>query len=159
MKHVRVEASESGNFLDPGAYLDLLPTLASALPRGARAFAADPDHYDFFGRRCVKDLEPDALQRGATAGEDWLRLDFRHNCWKHEEDLSIRYVGVDDLSLDTVSQSGWTGFGAVTLDEILPHERGCSHEIGFLGGSLTIVSRDLIATWTTTDCPDKPSSS
>lgn len=153
------EATGTGNFLDPDAYLGLLPTLVGALPRGARAFAADPDHYNFVGQRCVKDLTPDTLLRGATAVEDWLQLGFRHNCWKHEEDLSIRYVGVRTLSPDMVDRSGWTSFGAVTLDEILPDEHGCSHEIGFLDGSLTVVSRDLIATWTEADCPDKPSSS
>lgn len=77
MKHVRVEATGTGNFLDPDAYLGLLPTLVGALPPGARAFAADPDHYDFFSRRCVKDLTPDTLLRGATAGEGWLQLGFR----------------------------------------------------------------------------------
>ncbi|MEJ2856534.1 MULTISPECIES: hypothetical protein [unclassified Saccharothrix] len=150
MKHVKLEGTDGGNFLDPDAYLDLLPTLVDALPPGARAFAADPDHYDFFSRRCVKDLTPDTVLRGTADGEAWLELGFRHNCWKHEEDLSIRYVGV--AGPDTVD---WTGFGAVTLDEVLPHEHGCSHEIGFLGGSLTVVSRDLVATWTEADCPDK----
>lgn len=137
MKHVRVEATGTGNYLDPRAYLGLLPALSAELPPGARAFAADPDHYDFSGQRCV---------------EDWLQLGFRHNCWKHEEDLSIRYVG---LSTRNPDPADWTGFGPVTLDEILPHEHGCSHEIGFLGGSLTVVSRDLTATWTEADCPDK----
>ncbi|WP_245617543.1 hypothetical protein [Amycolatopsis taiwanensis] len=136
-----------------------MPTLVGGLPLGARAFAADPDHYNFFSRRCVKDLTPDTLLRGETAGEGWLQLGFRHNCWKHEEDLSIRYVGVSSLSLDTINQSDWASFGAVTLDEILPHEHGCSHEIGFLDGWLTVVSRDLIATWNEADCPERPSSS
>ncbi|WP_198284931.1 hypothetical protein [Saccharomonospora cyanea] len=150
-----MESTSTGNFLDPAAYLALLPTLAGALPSGARAFATDPDHYDFFGRRCVKDLEPATLQRGEADGESWLRLGFRHNCWKHEEDLSIRYVGVSSLSLDPVDTSDWTSFRAVTLDEILPHEHGCSHEIGFLGGSLTVVGRDLTATWTEAECPNR----
>ncbi|WP_163508127.1 hypothetical protein [Fodinicola acaciae] len=155
MRHVKVAATGTGNFLDPDAYLDLLPGLVDALPPGARAFAADPDHYDFSGQRCVKDLKPDTLEHGETAGERWLRLGFRHNCWKHEEDLTIRYVGVDNFSLDPTGESDWTSFGAVTLDEILPHPHGCSHEIGFLDGALTVVSADLIATWTEAECPDK----
>lgn len=159
MKHVKVEATGTGNFLDPRAYLALLPTLVGALPPGARAFAANPDHYDFSGRRCVKDLEPDTLLSGEVAGERWLRLGFRRNCWKHDEDLTIRYVGVSSLSLDTISQSDWAGFRAVTLDEILPDEHGCSHEIGFLAGSLTVVSHDLIATWTTDRSPGQSPSS
>lgn len=96
MRHVTVE-DESGRFLDPTAYLDLLPSFADSLPPGARAFATDPGHYDFFGKRCVKDLKPDTVLRGETAGEPWLRLVLRHSCWKHEEDLTIRYVGVRDL--------------------------------------------------------------
>ncbi|MEV0675014.1 hypothetical protein AB0I60_00685 [Actinosynnema sp. NPDC050436] len=155
MEHVRVEATGTGNFLDPSAYLRLLPTLVGALPPGARAFATDPDHYDFSSGRCVKDLAPGTLLRGTTAGEDWLHLGFRHNCWKHEEDLGIRYVGVTALSLDAEPGSDWTRFGGVTLDEVLPHDHGCRHEIGFLGGSLTVVSRDLVATWTEADCPEK----
>ena len=146
MKHVRAAA---GNVLDADAYVDLLPTLAGALPPGARAFAADPDHYNFFSRRCVKDLAPDTLEHG----DDWLRLGFRHNCWKHDEDLSIRYAGV--ISLD---QSDWAGLGTVTLDEVLPHDHGCSHEIAFLAGSLTVVCRDLTAKWTEADCPSSSSS-
>ncbi|WP_158839746.1 hypothetical protein [Saccharothrix deserti] len=109
VKHVIVEATGTGNFLDPTAYLDLLPTSAGALPPGAREFATDPDHYDFYSQRCVKDLKPDALLRGETAGERWLQLGFRHNCWKHEEDLTIRYVGVSSFSLDTTNRSDWTG--------------------------------------------------
>jgi hypothetical protein len=155
MKHLIVAAIGDGNFLDPRAYLDLLPTLAGALPPGARAFATDPDHYDFSGKRCVKDLKPDTLLRGKTSGEDWLQLGFRHNCWKHDDDLTIRYTGVTSLSLDP-ARADWTSFSAVTLDEILPHKHGCSHQIGFLSGSLTVVSQDLIATWTEADCSDKP---
>ncbi|MFC4856910.1 hypothetical protein [Actinophytocola glycyrrhizae] len=156
MKYVKVEATGTGDFLDPDRYLGLLPTLVNVLPPGARAFSVDPDHYNFFSRRCVKDLKPDTLLRGETVGEDWLQLGFRHNCWKHEEDLSIRYLGISSLSLDTINELDWASFHAVTLDEILPHKHGCSHEIGFLDRSLTVVSRDLIATWTEADCPDKP---
>ncbi|TDV43083.1 hypothetical protein [Actinophytocola oryzae] len=113
-----VEATGTGNFLDPDGYLDLLP---------------------HSGRR--------------------LLPGFRHNCWKHEEDLSLRYVGVGSLSLDADNQSDWASFGAVTLDEILPHEHGCSREIGFLDGSLIVVSRELISIWTEADCPDRLPSS
>ncbi|MFI2237470.1 hypothetical protein [Streptomyces chrestomyceticus] len=39
------------------------------------------------------------------------------------------------------------------LDEISPHRDGCRHEIAFWDGSLTVVCRDLVATWTEADCP------
>jgi hypothetical protein len=159
VKHVVVEARDHGNFCDPTGYLDLLPAFAEDLPAGARAFATDPGHYDFFGQRCVKDLQPDAVSQGETAGEPWLELRFRHNCWKHEEDLTIRYSGVRDVfPASACHLPTWDGRNSVTLDEILPHDQGCSHEIRFLDGFLTVVSKDLTATWTEADCPDKPRS-
>ncbi|WP_302850912.1 hypothetical protein [Streptomyces lunaelactis] len=41
-------------------------------------------------------------------------------------------------------------------DEVLPHQDGCSHEIAFRKGTLTVICRDLVATWTAADCPGKP---
>ncbi|MEV6682074.1 hypothetical protein AB0N09_35190 [Streptomyces erythrochromogenes] len=38
--------------------------------------------------------------------------------------------------------------------EVLRHRNGCSHAIAFRDGSLTVVCRDRVATWTETDCPD-----
>ncbi|MEC3975583.1 hypothetical protein [Amycolatopsis sp. H20-H5] len=43
----------------------------------------------------------------------------------------------------------------VTLDEILPAEAGCSHEIACFAGSVRVVCRDLAATWTEADCSAK----
>jgi hypothetical protein len=43
------------------------------------------------------------------------------------------------------------------LDEMLPHEYGCSHEIACLSGSMGVVCRDLTATWVEADCPDRSS--
>lgn len=104
----------------------------------------------------MKDLKPATVTRGDTSGEAWLELGFRHNCWKHEEDLTIRYSDVETVfPLTSCAPPTWDERNAVRLDEILPHEHGCSHEIHFLSGSLTVVSRDLTATWTEADCPDK----
>ncbi|MHC0434198.1 hypothetical protein ACX6XY_29120 [Streptomyces sp. O3] len=47
------------------------------------------------------------------------------------------------------------GLGTVILDEILPHRDGCSHEIACWDGTLTLVCRDLRATWTETICPSE----
>ncbi|MFF3667551.1 hypothetical protein [Microtetraspora malaysiensis] len=100
MKYVNPNATINGldGVLDPSEYVRQLPALAPDLPVGARAFATDAGHYDFSSRRCVKDL---ALGRVTVTEDDaGMRLDigFRHNCWKHEEDLSIGYVGVSVIS-------------------------------------------------------------
>ncbi|BCJ38730.1 hypothetical protein Athai_62330 [Actinocatenispora thailandica] len=157
MRHVIVADENDCRFLDPTAYLDLLPALAADLPAGARAFATEAGHYDFGSQRCVKDLKPDTVLSGRTSGERWLELRFRHNCWKHEEDLAIRYSGVvDAFPASSCRPPVWAERNAITLDEILPHEHGCRHEMCFDEGSLTVVSRDLTAVWTEAVCPDKP---
>jgi hypothetical protein len=99
--------------IDPGPYLAVLAVLAPRLPAGARAFAADPEHYDFTSGHCVKDLTISRVQF-------------------------------------------WTSDRQVILDEILPHDHGCSHEIACWSGSLTVVCRDLTATWIPALCPEKP---
>src|SRR5436853_1784915 len=87
MRYVQIHRGRDGNTLDPSAYLDVLPELAEQLPTGARAFASDPQHYDFFARRCVKNLTPARLTLGDTDGSPWADLVLEHNCCKHDENL------------------------------------------------------------------------
>lgn len=135
------------DMFDPRAYLAVLPELLAALPPGAAAFAADPDHYDFYGLRCVKDLAVGEVlhdERAATA-----RIRFTGNPWKHDEDLIVRYSGVTSFDV--------TGIGTVTLDEILPApEGGCRHEIGGHDGDIVVVCADLTASWERVPRPDDP---
>ncbi|NUP46230.1 MAG: hypothetical protein HOW97_02790 [Catenulispora sp.] len=153
MKYVDLDATVNGQsgVISPTAYLAELPNLD--LPTEAHAFATDPNHYDFYSQRCVKDLQLEATRFNDEA----LDLHFRHNCWKHEEDLHIAYRGVSSLILATDPEESWLG-NTVVLDEILPHPLGCSHEIGFRTGTLTIICRDLTATWVPANCPDQPTS-
>ncbi|GAA5023990.1 response regulator transcription factor [Streptomyces siamensis] len=154
MEYVDVDAQvgDLSGVLDPAAYLEHLPSISADLPAGARAFATDSDHYDFLSRRCVKDL---ALQAVRGAGDEEMEVEFRHNCWKHDQDLVIHYTGVSRFAVDPVDAAA-TDLGTVILDEILPHRDGCNHEIACWDGTLTIVCRDLQATWTETDCSSKP---
>jgi hypothetical protein len=142
MKYVNLSATVGGmsGVISPAAYLSKLPDLAAALPPGAREFAVDEQHYDFSSARCIKDLKISRIQVGDEDGG--LEIGLRHNCWKHDDDLVIPTFG--DVS----------GFGEVILDELLPHEYGCSHEIACWPGTLKVVSQDLIATWIPADCAD-----
>lgn len=156
MRYVSVEATGDGYRIDPSTYLDQLPQFAMSLPAGARAFAIDPEHYDFPGQRFIKNLKPDGLTVGQSAGVDWLQLQLRHNCWRHEEDLTIRYHGVREVILNPATEDlDVTGLGEVLLDEVLPHERGCSHEIACTGGSFLVICQDLAATWSYADCTER----
>lgn len=156
MLYVRVERTEVGFSMDPTAYVEQLPRLARSLPAGARSFATDPQHYDFHSQRFVKNLKPQRLVSGNSEGVNWLELQLQHNCWRHEEDLIIRYHDIrtvtfnpprDDLDVSDLHE--------VLLDEILPHDHGCTHEISCLGGSLVISCADLVASWVYADCPER----
>ncbi|GAA1539774.1 hypothetical protein [Kribbella lupini] len=108
MRYVRVEFTRDGTYSDPQPYLAQLPALAASLPDGARAFATDPEHYNYYGRRCTKDLKPQRLTSGEDNGTKWVELYLGHNCCKHEEDLTIRYIGVAGLTIDpSAAASTW----------------------------------------------------
>ncbi|GAA0388446.1 hypothetical protein GCM10009530_44420 [Microbispora corallina] len=110
-------------------------------------------HYDYYGPRCVKDLHLERIAFDETGRENSMELAFRHNCWKHEEDLIIRYEGVSDYRLDLAGPLEVRPSSVVIFDEILPHPNGCSHEIAFRPGTIMVVCRDLTVTWVEADCP------
>jgi hypothetical protein len=157
MRYVRIDRERDGNTLDPTGYLDAIAEFAGQLPVGARAYATDPQHYDFYSQRCVKDLKPLTLTFGFGDATGWIELRLGHNCWKHEEDLTIRYTGVRNITADPdAAATNVTALGDVILDELLPDEAGCRHEIACLGGSLVVVAADLLAVWSEADCPERP---
>ena len=113
------------------------------------------EHYDFTSRHCVKDLTISRVQfSDDMAG---LEIGLRHSCWKHEDDLVVRYQGVRELTAAfSYGSSNWTSDRQVILDEILPHDHGRSHEIACQSGSVRVVCRGLTATWIPALCPGKP---
>ncbi|MFB9906687.1 hypothetical protein [Allokutzneria oryzae] len=144
----------SGEGIDPSGYLAQLPRIAPALPPGARAFAEAQGHYDLNGPRCVKDLVLSRVDFDSTETEVTLELRFRHRCGQHVENLLLRYYGVSGFMLESPE---WSRYGPLLLDEVLPHAHGLSHEIGHQAGSLAVIARDLSASWTASDCPERSS--
>ncbi len=136
------------DMLDPGPYLAVLGELERDLPDGAFRFASDPDHYDFYGPRCVHDLELAAVEL-SDEPNGTVELRFAGNQWKHEGDLLIRYFGLEscDLGSGPGRPAGHRLLGDLILDEILPHESGAQHEMVFEAGTVRIVCEDLNARW------------
>lgn len=135
-------------FHDPEPYLAELPQLMELLPPGARAFACDAGHYDFTSTRCVKDLKFADL-RMVDDGRLSLEIRFEPNPWKHEGGLTIRYRGVLEVDVETEGDDPSWRLAGLRMDEILPHEHGCTHELAFIKGSIKVVCTDLEATWDT----------
>jgi hypothetical protein len=159
MRFIRVEAVmengwHKGYLLDPEPYLSELPAIQSELPEGARRFALDKDHYNFFGSRCIKDLKLDEVRLTDRNDSVSLEIRFAPNQFKHDQGLAIRYADVVEFSI-SISAEPRTGnvwpdtrrLGDVQLDEILPHGKGFSHEFQMTGGSLWIVAYDLSYEW------------
>jgi hypothetical protein len=143
--------------IDPTADLERLPSLEGEPPSGAWGFASDPGHYDFYGTQCVKDLNI-AQVVFSDDGASSLTIRFERNEWKHESGLTVRYRDVAALLIDVdeTSSLGPKRLGSVILDEVLPHERGCRHEIAFTGGSIVGVCADLDAAWQPMEVVDPP---
>ncbi|MEU6962162.1 hypothetical protein [Streptomyces chrestomyceticus] len=145
--HLDAQVGDLSGVLSPARNLERLPLPADELPAGARGFATAPGHDDPSGKRCVKDLELQHM-RGAGADGQEVEIRSRHNCWKHDEDLVICSSDVPGFHAGSTEgddrgdcQDDWEGLGTVIFDEILPHRDGCSHEIAFWDGSLTVVCR------------------
>lgn len=159
MQFVRIEAIvedgwRKGYSLDADAYLRELPKMRGGLPDGARAFALDEDHYNFFARKCVKDLKVRHMKILDRNDALTVEIELEPNQFKHDRQLVIEYSDVIEFSVNVSSgprkRNVWPDtrrLGDLQLDEILPHEHGCSHEVQLTGGSLWVVAADLNATW------------
>jgi len=157
MRYVKIDSivedgRHKGYSLDADPYLAVLPEILQYLPSGARAFASDRDHYNFFGRKCVKDLKLSRTLLIDARNHLSATFEFEPYQFKHDLGLVIYYDGVIEMSVSATESEeatlpGAKRLGYLQLDETLPHERGFSHEIQFTGGSLWIVARELSFEW------------
>jgi hypothetical protein len=146
MRYVQVIDDDGAMSLDPQPYLDVLPEIGPRLPQGARQFATDPEHYDFYGNRCVKDL---ALVREDYHVEtETCTVVFAPNSFKHESGLTVNYSGVESVEVRMESSPFPNPMRfSVLLDEILPEDGGIVHEYCLRSGSVVIRAADLVAVW------------
>ena len=129
--------------MSPRMYMDGLETLAEDLPTGARRFATYADHYTPT-LRGVQWLG-DAQLRALTMDEVVLRLHRQKG--RHLEDLAIAYQGVSSYSVRVNGKVRSGGLGKVLVDQLLPCEKGVAHHIELTGGSISVESRDIQASW------------
>ncbi|MBO9521873.1 MAG: hypothetical protein J7518_10075 [Nocardioidaceae bacterium] len=142
---VRWDGDQRGYWLDPRGYLDVLPLLAESLGPGAASFATDPHHYDFHSERCVKDLWFQSIK--ALENAQRAELVLSPNASKHSRGLQIIYTSPVSVTVEHTGDPGVGWLGSLLLDEILPTDKGASHELVFTGGTIRILAGDLSATW------------
>lgn len=133
---------------DPRPYLAVLDETAERLPPGAAEFATYEGHYDRSSFRCISNLLFGALTMTDDI-EAGLRLQLEPHFATHRGGLVIDYAAVRSVSVvvDPEPSPFTKRLGHLMLDEVLPHDHGCSHEIAFASGTVTIVSADLRAQW------------
>lgn len=61
--------------------------------------------------------------------------------------MTIRYRGVSDVRVEAGNGDPEWRLAGLRLDEILPNERGCTHELAFIQGSIKVTCVDLEAAW------------
>ncbi|WP_327718061.1 hypothetical protein OG381_23645 [Streptomyces sp. NBC_00490] len=148
MKYAVVEQRGQGTYWhDPSPYVAKLSEILPKLPPGARSFASHPEHYDFSAPRCVKDLRPQELP---SAADDLGHYELRFAWSGCESDvLTIRYKGVSSVHItsDDGGPVELSDYNSVRLDEVLPHEAGCSHELRLTTGTVRVECADLTASW------------
>lgn len=153
MRYIKIEEIRGGFSLDPTAYLDILPSILPYLPAGAQAFVSDPAHFDLFSDRFVKDLKPQTFLKTALEGDVSGELYLAPYQFRHDQALILRYSGLRKISAQTrdgrpVSDlKDLRDLAYLQLDEVLPVDGGCSHELSFTNGRMLVLCRDFTATW------------
>ncbi|MFJ1754854.1 hypothetical protein [Kitasatospora sp. NPDC088134] len=148
MKYVNVEWDDRDRGFVLSA-IDYLAALAEGLelPPGASAFAREPGHYNYTSRRCVKDLALDRIL-WSPRGSGILEISFLPHPAKHDEGLVLSYRGVAEFSVGrSEADPDAREPDTVLLDELLPDEAGCAHEIELTNSCITIACADVEAVW------------
>lgn len=149
MRYATVEFSDNGTMTDPRPYLEWLDAHADELPPGARAFALDPEHYNFTHQWCPRSASFDQLATRFT-DDGIVGTLVLAGYGGAPPEFVLRYDGVSHLQLDGDQ------VGGLLVDELLPHAAGVSHELVFFGGTITVVARDLTAGWRGEAGPQSP---
>jgi hypothetical protein len=156
IKFSRVDRLPDGFLVDPQPYIDMLPDLKESIPAGAYRFVTDPEHYDFFSERSIKDLKIERLEVVDSFAVLGITLELAYNQLPNIPQLSIKYSDVSNLSIDVRSgfqiRPDWINVGAKRLgdiltDEIHPDAGGCIHVIEMIHGVVAITCGDLEALW------------
>jgi hypothetical protein len=156
LKYSRVDRLSDGFLVDPRAYVEMLPGMNGSLPVGAYSFVSDPEHYNFFSERSIKDLKVERLQVVDGFAKLGVVLDLTYNRLPNVPRLSIQYRDVSNLSIDVRSKfqvrADWVNegikrMGDILTDEIHPDPHGCIHVIELIHGEISVTCADLEAVW------------
>lgn len=154
VRYVKVESTGGGSLTDPQDYLKWLAQHAEELPHGARAFATQPEHYDFSHQWCPRSASVDRMSTRFTDDGIVVTLVLAAYGGAPPE-FVLRYEGVTSVESD--GDHGGRPRSNLLVDESLPDgEGGVRHDLAFTGGTITVVARDLTAGWSGPGAPEDP---
>jgi hypothetical protein len=136
VRYATVQFSDDGTMTDVLPYLEWLGAHADELPPGARAFALDPEHYDFSHEWCPRSASFDRMSTRFT--DDGVVVTLVLAAWGGARpEFVLRYDGVSHVELD--GDHGGFPRSGLLVDELLPHADGVSHELVLRSGTITVV--------------------
>lgn len=153
MRLIEIRRTDEGFYIDPSRYLNQLGEISAQLPPGAAAFARDPGHYEFRDR-CMKDLHPTSVSIEMGSGSSTSTFIYSTPGKVRRPMLCIQYRDISDIRIRSHEGTEAAGretkkLGSVLLDELLPAEYGCTHEIICIFGSIFVSCADLEFQWIT----------
>lgn len=153
VRYVTVRSSDGGTMTDVRPYLAWLGDHADELPPGARAFALDPEHYDFSHPWSPRSASFDRISTRFT--DDGVEVTLVLAAWGGAPpEFVVRYRGVTHA--ESEGDHGSRPRSGLLVDELLPHTNGVRHELVFTGGTITVVAHDLTAGWRGKAGPESP---
>lgn len=147
MRHVTVEPTEDGNLIDTRPWLAWLEEHADELPPGARTVALDPEHRNIWHEWSPRLTKFESLTSRHTE-EDGAAATLVMNAFGQGAERPryvVRYEGVSRIEVE--GNLGEHTPASLMAYEIVAHPDGVEHGLELIGGSITIVARDLTAGW------------
>lgn len=146
MRYVTVESTEDGFSIDTRPWLAWLDAHVDELPPGAQAVARDPEHRDIWHAWSPRLTKFESLTSRHT--DDGAAATLVMSAFGQAVDRPryvVRYEGVSRIEVD--GNLGERGPASLLAYEVVAHPDGVEHGLDLIGGTITVVARDLTAGW------------
>lgn len=146
MRYVTVEPTDVGFSIDTEPWLAWLDEHVDELPPGARTVALDPEHRNIWHQWSPRLAKFESLASRHT--EEGAAATLVMSAVGHAVDRPryvVRYEGVTRIEVE--GNLGEHGPASLMAYEIVAHADGVEHGLDLLGGTITVVARDLTAGW------------
>lgn len=146
MRYVTVEPTGVGYSIDTRPWLAWLDEHVDELPPGAQAVARDPEHRNIWHQWSPRLAKFESLTSRHT--EDGAAVTLVLSAFGQAADRPryvVRYEGVTRIEVE--GNLGEREPASLLAYEVVAHPDGVEHGLDLIGGTITVVARDLTAGW------------